>query len=171
LDQLNSNHGFKFILADGAVETLPALRLKVYVNLSKHIVPGLGRRSMNAAFPPCTLDTGSHLATIPEYIHSCLLPGVVDPLPFDASMPRSMRVISVAGGTFPYWLGRISLKLVDRDGGELDVNLIAQFVEDRGALDHLPLILGLRGGLLEGRMLTAKPDASSPFGQSWILEE
>lgn len=171
LGQLNPNHGFKFTLPDGAVETMPALRLKAYVNLAKRTLPGLGRRSMNAAFPPCILDTGSHLTTIPEYIHSCLLPGVVDPLPFDSSMPRSMRVVSVAGGTFPYWLGRIPLTLVDLDGGALDVRLIAQFVEDRGALDHLPLILGLQGGLHEGRTLTSRPDATSPFGQSWLLEE
>ena len=33
------------------------------------------------------------------------------------------------------------------------------------------MVLGLQGGLLEGRTLKAEPDANSPYGQSWILEE
>lgn len=33
------------------------------------------------------------------------------------------------------------------------------------------MVLGLQGGLLEGRTLKAEPDANSLYGQSWILEE
>jgi hypothetical protein len=33
------------------------------------------------------------------------------------------------------------------------------------------MLLGLRGGALDSRILRAEPDATAPFGQAWMLEE
>ena len=85
-------------------------------------------------------------------------------------MRADLRRLTIGGGIFPYDLGEIAIRLRDRWGGSRDVSVVAQFVRDGGTL-QLPLLLGLRGGLLEGRTLKAEPDSNSPYGQSWILEE
>jgi hypothetical protein len=108
---------------------------------------------------------------LPKWLHSAIRPSAIAELPFDPSMPMKARRVIVAGGIFPYWLGSLSFTLRDTIGGALDVTLVAQFIEDRGALNSFPLILGLQGGLIEGRTLTAQPDAAAPHGQSWTLEE
>jgi hypothetical protein len=46
--------------------------------------------------------------------------------------------------------------------------VVAKFTQDGGAL-NIPLMLGLRGGFLEGGTLSVGPNASTPHGQSWVL--
>ena len=116
------------------------------------------------------MDTGSHLTTIPEWIHSHFLPGAITPLPFDPAMPPARRTVTVAGGTYPYDLARVPIRLQDKEGETLDLDVVAQLVRDGGFL-QLPLIIGLRGGVIDGRTLSAKPDPAAPFGQAWALEE
>jgi hypothetical protein len=167
LEQINKGHTFRFIHPDGRQDTID-VRLAVSVDLSQNVVAGLP--STWAAYPDCVLDTGSHLTTVPERLHRYLRPGVVTWLPFDPSMRADLRFLAIGGGVFPYELGGITIGLRDRWGGALDVSLIAQFVRDGGTLP-IPLLLGLRGGLLEGRRLESRPDPIAPYGQNWMLEE
>ena len=52
----------------------------------------------------------------------------------------------------------------------MDVRVVAQLTRDNGALT-IPMTLGLRGGVIDGRRLRADPDPIVPFGQSWWLED
>ena len=168
LVQPGIDHTFRFIRPDGRVDAIDAVRLRATVDFSGSVLTGLP--STWPAYPDCVLDTGSHLTTVPERLHRYFKPGVVTWLPFDPSMRADLRRLTIGGGVFTYALGEIAIRLRDRWGGSLDVSVVAQFVRDGGTL-QLPLLLGLRGGLLEGRTLKAEPDANSPYGQSWILEE
>jgi hypothetical protein len=100
----------------------------------------------------------------------CFVPGFVRPLPFAQNMPSSLRQLTIAGGTYPYTLGEVSIQLEDRTGTVMNVAIIAKLTQDGGRLP-IPFTLGLRGGFLDGRRLLAEPDPSAPFGQSWTLEE
>jgi hypothetical protein len=90
-------------------------------------------------------------------------------LPFDLAMPQNQRTITLGGGTYPYELGELVISLRDLVGNTMDVTVVAQLTRDAGALT-VPMILGLRGGVLDSRILRAEPDATAPHGQSWMLE-
>ena len=168
LDQPDKTRFLRFIRPGGSRDTIPVLRLKAYVELLRYVRSGPDAGL--AAYPDCVLDTASPLAIIPEYIGSYLRRGVVTPLPFDPTVPAADRRLTVAGGTYPYELGEITLPLRDRSGGHLDVRVVAMFTRDGVAL-NIPLTLGLRGGVLDGRVLKAEPDPSAPFGQAWVLQD
>jgi hypothetical protein len=147
---------------------IPALRVKAYIDLSPYVRPGL--RATHAAYPACALDTGAHLTIIPERVWGQFRPGAVAPLPFDPAMPQSQRVITVGGGTWPYDLVELTIRLLDKQRGALDATVVAQLTRDGGKL-AVPIVLGLRGGVIDGRILRAQPDPAAPFGQAWLLEE
>jgi hypothetical protein len=85
-------------------------------------------------------------------------------------MPPIHRSVSVGNGNYPYELGELTVQLRDLDRRTMDLHLVAQFTRDSGALT-IPMTLGLRGGVIDGRRLRAEPDPDVPFGQSWWLEE
>lgn len=166
LRDTNPPHEYRFIRPDGTIESIPGLRLKAFLNLSHMVVPG--RMAIEAAFPDCVVDTGSFLTIIPEMIWRHFRPGVITWLPFAPGTPPGLRRVTIAGGTFLYDLGEITLSLQDPDGGALDATVVAKFTRDGGAL-NIPFTLGLRGGVLDGRHLTADPDPAAPHGQGWAL--
>jgi hypothetical protein len=149
-------------------DAIPALRLRVYVDLMGLVRPG--KDTIDAAFPDCVIDTGCHLSVLPEYVWSQFKPGVVRPLPFDPAMQQRLRNVSLVGGNYPYDLGEVTIRLRDLRGSFMDLTIVAQLTRDGGRLT-IPMVLGLRGGALDGRILRAEPDATAPFGQSWMLEE
>jgi hypothetical protein len=168
LEPSDPSHVFRFFRPDGTAGTVPGVRLKVFVDLS-----ALVRRRLAAgegAYPFCVLDTGAYLTLIPERVHRHFRPGAVTPLPFDTAMPAYLRVVTLAGGTYPYELAELVARLRDPAGGSLDVTLIAQLVHDGGQLG-IPMVLGLRGGVLDGRVLHAEPDPAAPHGQGWDLRD
>ena len=162
------NPVFRFIRPGGHRDSIPALRLQVFVDLLAHIQPG--QQDTSGAFPFCALDSGSHLSVVPERIWGQFRPGVVTPLPFDPAMPLAQRVFSFGGGTWPYELGELTVRLRDLTGSVMDVTLVAQLTNDSGRLT-VPLVLGLRGGVLDGRILRSELDSTVPFGQTWFLED
>ncbi|MCI0703114.1 MAG: hypothetical protein L0241_18710 [Planctomycetia bacterium] len=168
LQPVTNNTIFRFIRPGGIREAIPALRLRAYAYLTPHVRPG--DQAAKAAFPECIIDTGSHLTTIPEYIWGQFKPGAVTPLPFDPAMPQSQRVVALAGGTWDYDLGELTITLRDQAGRAMNLLVVAQLIRDSGRL-NLPLVLGLRGGVLDGRILRAEPDATVPYGQVWLLED
>lgn len=85
-------------------------------------------------------------------------------------MPRNQRSVTLGGGTFPYELGEVRLRLLDLAGGTMDVTVVAQLTRDGGKF-MAPMILGLRGGAIDGRILRSQPDSSAPYGQAWLLED
>lgn len=168
LDHPYRSQVYRFTRPGGVPDTLPGLRLKAFVSLSGLLLP-----TATAApylYPVCVVDTGAHLSIVPFQLWQHLRPGVVTPLPFDPAMPVLLRSVTIAGGVWPYELGEITLPLRDPSGGRLDVRVVAKFTRDGGAL-NIPLTLGLRGGVLDGRVLKAQPDPSAPFGQAWTLED
>lgn len=111
----------------------------------------------------------SHLITaIRPDGKSIVLP--VTPLAFDSRMPTQFCSLTIAGGTFPYTLGELTIRLEDRQRTYMNVTIIAKFTQDGGKLS-IPLTLGLRGGFLDGRKLLGEPDTIAPFGQKWVLED
>jgi hypothetical protein len=160
---------FRFARPGAAPDAIPALWLFVYVDLLTQVRPG-SRLAARAAYPDCLIDTGCHLSVIPEYIWSHFHPGVVTPLPFDPAMPQRQRSFFFGGGRYPYELGELTVRLTDLDHRTMDVRLVAQLTRDNGALT-VPMVLGLRGGALDGRVLRSAPDPGAPFGQDWFLED
>jgi hypothetical protein len=162
-------HNYIFFRPDGSTGSIEGLRLRAFVRF-------LGRVDIStddgkaAAFPECVVDTGSYLTITPEQIWRHFLPSVVTPLPFHPSMPALHRSITIAGGTYPYELGELVIPLRDQAGGAMNVTVVAKLTRDRGALP-IPLTLGLRGGVLDGRKLHADPSPTTQHGQTWVLED
>jgi hypothetical protein len=164
-----NNPVFRFVRPGGVRDSIPALRLRAFVNLTPHIRPG-GGGAHRAAYPECVVDTGCHLSVIPEYIWRHFRQRVMTPLPFDPAMPLSLRSTSFGGGNYPYDLGELTIRLLDQEQRTLDARIVAQLTRDGGAI-NLPMTLGLRGGVIDGRILRAEPDDTAPFAQSWFLED
>jgi hypothetical protein len=143
--------------------------LFAYVDMAMHVRLG-SRLAAQAAHPDCIVDTGAHLSVIPEYVWSYFKPGVVMPLPFDSSMPQRHRSTGFGGGRYAYELGELTIRLRDLDGNTMGLRIIAQLTRDGGVLTA-PLVLGLRGGAIDGRLLRAEPDPAAPFGQEWSLAD
>lgn len=159
---------FRFIRPGGIRDNLPALQLLAFVDL-KALVQ-VGPDAAEAAFPECIIDTGSHLINIPERIWSQLKPRATIPLPFDPSMPYSQRRVAFAGGVYPYYLAELTFQLHDLVGGMLQIKVVAQLLQDGGRLTT-PMTIGLRGGVLDGRIFRSYPDPGAPFGEQWLLED
>jgi hypothetical protein len=168
LDQFDPAHVFRFRRSDGTPDQIPGLRLRVYVNLSALVRPG--QTATHAAYPKCVLDTGAYLTIIPERIWGQFNPGAVTHLPFDPAMPKRLRTIDLPGGSFPYKLAEVAIRVQDRVGAALNLVAVAQLTDDGGRLT-IPMVLGLRGGVIDGRILRGEPDAAAQVGQSWLLEE
>jgi hypothetical protein len=167
LESADPPHTYTFILPDGSLGTLPGIRLIGFADLRRHIT---NPPHLPYAIQKCLVDTGSFLSIVPHRIAQYLDLRTVTWLPFHPSVPIGMRTLVIAGLSIPYELGEISVRLRDKDGNELNVQLLAKFTQDGGRLP-IPLTLGLRGGFLEGRTLHAEPDAAAPFGQGWTLAE
>jgi hypothetical protein len=168
LDHPDPGQVFRFQRPDGTADQIPALRVKGYIDLSPFVRSGL--TATHAAYPACAIDTGAHLTIVPERVWGQFKPGAVTPLPFDSAMPQSQRVITVGGGTWPYDLVELTIRLLDRQRGVLNATVVAQLTRDGGKL-AVPVVLGLRGGVIDGRFFRAEPDPAAPFGQAWLLED
>jgi hypothetical protein len=162
-------HTYTFFRPDGSVGMVEGLRLKSFVRFLGRVDTST-KAGKKAAFPECVVDTGSFLTIIPEKIWRYFLPGVVARLPFHPSFPAHHRILTIAGGTFPYELGELTIPLRDQSGGALDVTAVAKLTHDRGSL-NIPLMLGLRGGVLDGRRFHADPDPTATHGQLWALTD
>lgn len=95
------------------LDSLPALRLFAYANFLRGLVPGPGVGRY--AITECVVDTGAYFSIVAEDLWRRFRPGFVTPLPFDAQTPPSLRVTTIAGGTFAYTLGQLTLDLQDFD--------------------------------------------------------
>lgn len=153
---------------DGSLDSLTGLRLIAAANLMPVLVRGLG--SGKYAITDCIVDTGAYFSIIAERLWRRFVPGFVTPLPFDARTPPLLRHVTIGGGTFPYELGELTIRLEDRDRNHLSVTFIAKLAHDRGRLS-VPFTLGLRGGVLDGRTLRATPDPAAAHGQAWELAD
>ncbi len=169
LRTLGGNPVLRFVRPGGALDALPVLRLFAYVDLRAHVQLGSGS-VVKAAHPDCVVDTGSPLSVLPEYIWSRFRPGAVTPLPFDPALPQVRRFLTVGGGRYPFELGELDICLRDLDGRTMSLRAVAQLTRDNGAL-QVPMLLGLSGGVIDGRILRSEPDAAAPFGQAWALED
>lgn len=169
LEYLNGNPDFLFIRPGGSVDSIPALRLRTYVDLLALVRPR-ENASLRAAAPDCIIDTGGCLCLLPEYVWKQFKPGVVTSLPFTLSMPHHRRSVTVGGGRYPYELGELTIRLHDLRRRTMDVRIVAQLTRDGGALT-IPMVLGLRGGAIDGRVLRSAPDPAANFGQDWFLED
>lgn len=167
LDQTDPRHVYSFLYPDQSVGTLPGLRLVAFADLRQHITnPALRRH----AIQKCVVDTGAYLSIVPSGVARCLDMRTVTRLPFHPSVPPGLRVLVVAGISVSYELAELGMRLRDRDGQFLDIRLVAKFTQDGGRLPDT-IVLGLRGGFLEGRTLRANPDPAVPHGQAWLLEQ
>jgi hypothetical protein len=167
LQHTHTSHILTAIRADGTRIILPGLRLVTFANFLRVLKPALGAGQF--AICPCIVDTGSYLSVISEELWNRFIPGFAKPLTFAASMHPMLKTLTIAGGTYPYTLGELSIQLEDRKGTLMNVTIIAKLTQDGGRFP-IPLTLGLRGGFLDGRRLLAEPDPSARFGQKWTLE-
>lgn len=149
---------------DGTPDSLPALRLVASTNLMHALLPGAA--SGRFAVVDCVVDTGAHFSLVAERLWRRFIPGFVTPLPFDARTLLALRVVTIGGGTFPYTLGELTLRLENQGGNVLPATVVAKLTQDGGRLS-IPLTLGLRGGFLEGRTLHTEADTAAAFGQKW----
>lgn len=153
---------------NGSLDSIPGLRLVAFANLMRVLVRG--RNSGQYAITDCVLDTGAYFSIISDKLWRRFVPGFITPLPFDTRTPPPLRTVTIGGGTFPYDLGELTIRLEDRDRNHLSVTLIAKLAHDGGRLS-VPFTLGLRGGVLDGRVLHAEPDPAAPHGQAWVLTD
>ena len=150
----------------GTLDSLPALRLTASANFMRVLTPSLS--AGRYAIADAVIDTGAHFSVVSELLWQHFRPGYVTPLPFDPLTPPQLRTITIAGGTFPYDLGELTIQLEDRNRTVFPVTVVAKLTQDGGRLT-VPLTLGLRGGFLDGRILHGEPDPTAPFGQTWTL--
>jgi hypothetical protein len=128
--------------------------------------PAAGRFGIATALA----DTGAFYSLVAERLWRHFIPGFVTPLPFDGGTPRRLRVTTIAGGTFPYTLGELTIDFQNPDLSLYPVTVVAKLIQDGGGL-AVPLTLGLRGGFLDGRKVRAEPDPSAAFGQEWFVAD
>ena len=166
----------RFIDEQGQERVVPLLQLHAGIRIGKQRVPSAGkpRRILNAI-----LDTGAPLTIFPKPYWQEFASQIVR-LPLVGNQPTIGRV---GGRTFTYFLGRVWVSAFDTFGRELPpVPVVAQFREDDiPPGQQVPqILLGLWGGILEGRHLTRWPtteryDPDIPtlesHGQWWNLSE
>ncbi len=97
LRYIRGNPDFLFVRSGGIRDSIPALYVWVGVNLVSYVRPS-GPGALRAGYPPCIIDTDSHLSVIPEYIWRHFKPGAVTPLPFDTTMPLPVGSSRSAAG-------------------------------------------------------------------------
>jgi len=165
----SGNQVFRFIRPGGIPGSIPAIRLRAFVRLAS-LIDSTGEDALCAALPECIIDTGSPLSIIPEYIWSHFRTGSVTPLPFHSAMPLNHRFVSVGNGNYPYELAELPVQLWDQNRRTMDVRVVAQFTQDNGVL-RMPMTIGLRGGVIDGRIIRSEPDQAAAFGQAWWLED
>jgi len=160
----------------GRERTVPLLRLQVNVLIGRDPTRGSpDERKPRRAI----LDTGAPLTVFPKHRWQSFADEIVR-LP----LVGDQNPIGRAGGRqFSYFLGRVWVGAVDPFERRLPaVPVLAQFREDDiPAGEPLPpILLGLWGGILEGRTLTRWPtveryDPDMPtlesFGQWWHLSD
>jgi hypothetical protein len=167
LDQPNPPVTCRF-LRPGGPDTLDGLRLFTYLDLCP-LMPDPANR-VAVGLQKAVIDTGSHLSIFPEKVWRCFDRRLVTWLPFDPATPPGIRLLTIAGGTFPYELGEITAVLRDKDRNALPLTFVAKFGRDGGRLS-IPTTIGLRGGVLDGRRVNGEPVPADPFGQVWRLED
>ena len=135
------------------------------------------------------VDTGAWVSIITHETWTQLDQlGLVEFLPPPAGAGTARAILG--GGRSEFRLGRIRLGLIDRDDPngprELPpVPVVAQLLLDPQFRLPFPVILGLHGGVLDGRTLRREPvlghtasgnpaadraDAGPRFGQQWYLD-
>ncbi len=82
--------------------------------------------------------------------------------------PQHRRIASVGGGNYLYKLGELNVRLRDLDGYSRDLRIAAQLTRDNGVLT-IPMVLGLNGGVIDGRILRSESDPAAPF--AWTLKD
>ncbi len=159
----------------GRERTLPLLRLRLAVHIGKDSPSPRTRRQARKAI----LDTGAPLSVFPKHQWQRFASEIVR-LPF---VGERTPVGRVGGREFSYFLGRVWVSCTDPFERHLPaVPVLAQFREDDiPAGEPLPpILLGLYGGILEGRTLPRRPTAErydpdiptlESFGQWWHLSE
>jgi hypothetical protein len=139
----------------GREQTVPLLRLLMSVSFGKDPpVRTPDERKQYRAI----LDTGAPLTVIPKRIWQDF-PSEITRLQV-VSGPR--LVASVGGRQFPFFFGRVWMSGFDPFGHRLPaVPVLAQFREDEIPLTEpqAPILLGLWGGILDGRSLRRWPTA------------
>jgi hypothetical protein len=114
------------------------------------------------------MDTGSPLTIFPERIwknHRQEIEWFTTP-PSSTLKSWWSSISGVTGGAVPCELGRISLTVIDLSGNTLrPIPVVAKFAQDNGLLPNR-VILGLWGGILEGRRLMLDSSATD----AWLEE-
>ena len=80
------------------------------------------------------------------------------------------RRVTVGGGSYSFDLAELDLRLRDLDSRTIDLSITTKLTRDGGAL-QIPMLLGLRGGALDGRVLHSEPAPAAPSGQAWALDD
>jgi hypothetical protein len=111
------------------------------------------------------IDTGAALSVFPERVWRSFQHRI-EWLTFAGhSASHQLPRVRVLGGEYPYRMGRVRVAAIDREGHRLPaLPVIAQFTEDAGRLPRI--LMGMRGGILEGRRLLL--DVAR--GQAWLGE-
>ncbi len=159
---------YRFTRPDGSPAAIDGLRLFALLDIGRLIPDPTHRR--RHGLQKVVIDTGSHLSIFREDLWRKFDHRLVAWLPFDPATPPGVRLLTIAGGTFPYELGEVTAVLRDKDGSALPLTFVAKFVRDGGRL-AIPTTLGLRGGVLDGRAVRGEPDPADRFGQGWWLAD
>jgi len=160
----------------GREQTVPLVRLHLAITIGRDSA----RVSADEGKPrTAMLDTGAPLTVFPKH-HWQGSARQIDRLPLVGGGTPTGRA---GGRRFSYFLGRVWVGAADPFGRRLpSVPVLAQFREDDPAPGEPlpPILLGLWGGILEGRTLTRwttaeRYDSDLPtlesFGQWWRLSD
>jgi hypothetical protein len=173
---LRRQNPIRFFDDQGQVRDLPLLRLRVSIFIGKQTS---GSAAAAHRLVPAILDTGAPITTFPKRSWQLFASEISR-----VQLAEDRALTGAIGGRrFGYFLGRVWVGAVDLWGRRLPaVPVLAQFREDDIPEEEPqpPILLGLWGGLLEGRSLTRWPiteryDADIPalesFGQWWRLAD
>ena len=150
-------HRQQVVTASGELVELILLRLSALLRI------GSEQRAFDGLF-----DSGSALTIFPERVWR-KFERDIEWLTFPSGATPAAWWISVSGltgGSTPCRIGRIPVTVVDDVGRTLSpVPVLAKFAEDVGTFPRI--LLGLYGGVLQGRRLLVNSDESA----SWIQED
>jgi hypothetical protein len=174
--KLREKNPIQFFDGDGKVRELLHLRLRVSIFIGKLNQPNAPESSERV---PAILDTGAPISIFPKRTWQLFAPDIQRITLVDAR-----ALTGAAGGRhYGYFLGRVWVGAVDLSERRLPaVSVLAHFREDDIPENEPqpPTLLGLWGGILEGRSLTRWPatdrfDADIPtlesYGQWWRLTD